>query len=265
MVEAVQHFRESGELHPLEDPGDDDLGVLANALDLCFRTIAARNVERERFLAVAAHELKTPLTSLKGFAQAALAHRDEPSVIRRALAVIDRQATRLARLVQDLLWCARADAGSLPFHPAPLDLEALARRVVGDVGAVSPSHEFRVVAGEHPRLMGDAALLEQAVWNLLVHAATLAPEGDPVELSLDGTEARARIAVSARSAQSLPDDLDELLEPFAVLPYERRCEGLRSTGLGLHLVRAIAHLHGAGFHLERAGGGTVAAVLELRR
>ena len=100
----------------------DELAVLARALDVSFAANAARDQERERFLAVAAHELKTPLTTVKGYAQAALAHRDDRALRDRALTVIDRQATRLARLVEDLLWSACAGAGQLSFQPAPVDL-----------------------------------------------------------------------------------------------------------------------------------------------
>jgi signal transduction histidine kinase len=265
LVESVRRFRDAGDVGAMDARGDDDLGVLAATLELCFRSIATRDAEREHFLAIAAHELKTPLTTLKGFAQVALAHAAEPAMSQRALAVIDRQATRLTRLVQDLLWCARADAGRLPFNPAPLDLEALARRVVSEIEMVCQGHEVRFVAAESPRLLADAALLEQALWNLLVQAVTVAPEGDPVRMTIDGTATHARVSVEARSDLPLPDDLDELAECFAALPFERRSEGLRSTALGLHLVRVIARLHGAGFYLERKPGGVFLAVLDLRR
>jgi signal transduction histidine kinase len=263
LVEAVQAFRERGEVSPIGDRGADDLGLLARALDLSFRSIAARDAERERFLAVAAHELKTPLTTLKGFAQIALTRGDDPGMTRRALAVIDRQATRLGRLVQDLLWCARADAGSLPFHPAPLDLDALARRVQVEVEVAYPGREIRLAVAGETRLFGDAALLEQAVWNMLVQVATVAPEGDQVRLGVEGPPERARVVVEARSEVSLPDDLGELLEPFATMPFEHG--GLRSTGLGLHLAREIAKLHGGSFLIERRPGGRIAAILDFDR
>jgi signal transduction histidine kinase len=263
MEDAVTRFRDSGQVTPIDDHGDDDLGVLANTLSVSFKAIAERDRERHRFLAVAAHELKTPLTTLKGFAQAALSHADDPARCHRALAVIDRQATRLSRLTQDLLWSARADAGRLPFHPAPLDIDALARRVVGEVELASTDHPFHLVSDHCPHLLGDAALLEQAVWNMLVQAASIAPDGDPVQLTIDSTSTRARLTVEARSELRLPDDIDELAEPFAALPFERR--EVRGTGLGLYLVRMIARLHGASFHMGRGPGGLFAAVLDLRR
>ena len=265
MVESVERFREGSAYELTDDGGDDDLSVLANTLALSFRSIVERNKERERFLAVAAHELKTPLTSLKGFAQIALAHYDDRAVCERALSVIDRQSTRLARLVQDLLWSARACAGQLPFNPAPLDLEALTRRVISEVRLVCDDHDFCLESCRDAHMLGDANLLEQSLWNLLVQAAMLAPDQAPVRIDIKGTAARLRFTVQARPGVDLPDDLDKLIQPFVALQFESRSDGLRGTGLGLHLVSEIAQLHGASFHLERTPGDAISACLEFRR
>jgi signal transduction histidine kinase len=265
MVEAVKSFREGRSPEPFAEDGDDDLAVLAHTLALCFRTIEGRDKERERFLAVAAHELKTPLTSLKGFAEIAIAHRDDPAVRERALSVIDRQSTRLARLVQDLLWSARAGAGQLPFNPAPVDLRALAERVIGEVRLVSKDHDFCLESCPDAHIFGDASLLEQSLWNLLVQASMIAKDHDPVQVGIEGTAARVRFSVAARSTADLPDDLDDLIQPFVALPFESRNGGLRSTGLGLHLVNEIARLHGASFQIERRPGDAIVSCLEFRR
>jgi signal transduction histidine kinase len=264
MVEAVRRFREMGVQAPIDDPGDDDLAALAHALSLSLRSVAERDKERARFLAVAAHELKTPLTTLKGFAQAALAHRDEPAVRDRALAILDRQATRLARLAQDLLWAARAEAGRLPFKPTPIDLDALARRVIGEIGVVYKEQDFRLASRGDAHILGDAGLLEQSFWNLFVQAATLATGREPVIVGIEGRPARVTFAVSMRGGD-LPEDLDALAEPFATVQFERPGEGLRSTGVGLYLVREIARLHDASFRIERTGEDAIVASLEFRR
>jgi signal transduction histidine kinase len=263
MVQAVHGFRDKGCVPDLDD-GDDDLGELARALRLSFKGIADRDRERERFLARAAHELKTPLSNLKGYAQAALAHPDDNSIRARALAVIDRQATRLARLAQDLLWSARADAGRLPFHPAPVDLAALARRVITEFRVISED-AFDLVSSGDTHVLGDAGLLEQAVWNLLCAASGAITDGTPVRVCVNGTPSLARLSCEVRTALAMPENLDELTEPFPYLPVERGGNVVRGTGLGLHLVLAIARLHGASFRLERREGDRIAGVLELRR
>jgi signal transduction histidine kinase len=263
MVQAVHRFRDEGSVLELDD-GPDDLGELARALTLSFRSILERDREREHFLAVAAHELKTPLSNLKGYAQAAIAHPDDSAMRARALTVIDRQATRLARLAQDLLWSVRADAGRLPFHPTPVDLVALAGRVITEIRVVSRD-TFDLVSSGNASVLGDVVLLEHAVWNILCQAATVNANGAPVQVSIDGTPSLARITAEVRTDLQIPENLDDLVEPFASLPFERGGDHLRGTGLGLHLVRDIARLHGASFHLERRGSDHIAGVLELRR
>ncbi|WP_437315774.1 sensor histidine kinase [Sorangium sp. So ce385] len=266
MVAAVQRFRELGVYEPLGSLGDDELAVLAHTLNTSFKTIAERDKERDRFLAVAAHELKTPLTSMKGFAQVALAHRNDAAVRERALAIIDRQATRLARLVQDLLWSARMSGGELPFKPRAIDVEDLARRVIGEFELVAKDHVIRLVPRGDAHLLGDPELLEEALWSLLVQAVAVAVEHDPVLITIDAASAsRVLITIEVRGGKDLPEDLETLLEPFAVVAFEGRRDEPRSTGIGLHLVQGIARLHGASFRVERRPGDLMVFSLELRR
>ena len=266
MVTAVQRFRELGDYEPLEDRGDDELAVLASTLNTSFKAIAERDKDRDQFLAVAAHELKTPLTTMKGFSQVALTHRDDTAIRERALTIIDRQATRLGRLVQDLLWSARISGGELPFKPEPIDVEELARRVIGEFELVARDHSIRLVPRGDSHILGDPELLEQALWSLLVQAVSVALEHDPVLVTIDANfAARVLITVEVRGGKDLPEDLEKLLEPFAVVVFEGRRDGPRSTGIDLHLVQGIARLHGARLWIERRPDDLVVLSLELRR
>ncbi|MGK3984897.1 HAMP domain-containing sensor histidine kinase [Sorangium sp. So ce136] len=266
LVTAVQRFRELGAHEPLGDWGDDELSVLAHTLSTSFKAIAERDKDRDRFLAVAAHELKTPLTIMKGFSQVALNHRHDTAVRERALAIIDRQATRLARLVEDLLWSARMSGGELPFKPQAIDLEDLARRVIGEFEVVARDHAIRLVPRGDAHLLGDPELLEQAIWSLLVQAVAVALEHDPVLVTIDAASAsRVLITIEVRGGMDLPEDLETLLEPFGVIAFEGRRDEPRGTGVGLHLVQGIARLHGARFWIERTPGDRMIFSLELRR
>jgi signal transduction histidine kinase len=266
MVTAVQRFRELGTYEPLGDWGNDELAVLAHTLNTSFKAIAERDKDRDRFLAVAAHELKTPLTTMKGFSQVALNQRHDAAVRDRALAIIDRQATRLARLVQDLLWCARISGGERPFNPQAIDVEELARRVIGEIEPVASDHIIRLMPRGDAHILGDPELLEQALWSLLVQAVSVALEHEPVLMTIDADSAgRELITIEVRGGKDLPEDLDRLLEPFAVIAFEGRRDEPRGTGIGLHLVQGIARLHGARFSIERRPGDIMVFSLELRR
>jgi signal transduction histidine kinase len=265
MVQAIDRFRDTGAFDPVGDEGDDDLARLDHALRLSFRAMTERDEERERFLAVAAHELKTPLTTMKGFAQVAIAHADDASVRGRALAAIDRQSTRLGRLLQDLLWSVRAHAGRLPFHPGPVDMEALTRHALAEVHMVCNDRMFDFTLRGDPHVLGDPGLLEQAVFNLGLFACNLSSDGDTrVGVVLDDDGGRTRLSLEAHTRPELSTDVEHLVEPFGEQPYEGRSSGTRSTGLGLYLVRQIARLHGALFHVEPRPGTKVGLVFELR-
>jgi signal transduction histidine kinase len=265
MAEAVDRFRQMGTFDPKPDDGDDDLAQLDRTLRLSFRAMADRDQERDRFLAVAAHELKTPLATLKGYAQVAAAHADDPPVRDRALAAIDRQSIRLARLVQDLLWSVRARASRLPFHPGPVDLPALVRQVLAEVRAACEGRPFNLTALGDAHVLADAGLLEQSLWTLFLEGATLGREDAPVEVTIDGDNTRTRLSVETQLRPELCDDVERLVEPFGADPYEGRPLETRASGLGLYLVREIARMHGALFLLDRRPGCRVALILELRR
>src|SRR5262249_54982843 len=156
-------FREFGLLEPFGAWGEDELAVLANALDSSFTAIAERDAERERFLAAAAHELKTPVSAIKGFAQMALGHMKQPERLAPDLGIIDRHATRLARMSEDLLWAGRAEARQLRARPAPTDLAALTRRVLGDMEQVAEGRTLRMEVVGDAHLLLDSALVEHAI------------------------------------------------------------------------------------------------------
>jgi signal transduction histidine kinase len=265
MVHAIDRFRETGGYDPEGDDGDDDLARLDHALRLSFRTMIEREEERERFLAVAAHELKTPLTTLKGFSQVALARTHDPQAQARALAAIDRQCTRLGRLMQDLLWSVRAHAGRLPFHPGPVDMEALTKHVLAEVCLVCHDRIFDLTTHGDPHIVGDPGLLEQAIFNLGLFACNVSRDGDAhVGVMLDDDGGYTRLSLEAHTRPDLACNVERLIEPFGSQPFEGRSPETKTTGLGLYLVRQIARLHGALFHVEPLPGTRVGLVLELR-
>lgn len=265
LVEKVRRFRELGVLESFDDPGGDEIAVLAHALDVSFAAIVDRDRERAHFLSAAAHELKTPLMSINGYAELALARLGDTAHLRRSLEVISRQSKRLGRLSQDLLWVARARQGQLPFNPTPTDLAALARRVTDDVAAAAKSRAFSLerVKGKAD-VPVDPSLMEHALWTVLSYAVAISAPPSPIVVSLDDQQVHVRLRVCVHEQDLLPEDLDQLLEPFAVIQYEGRTE-TRDTGIGLHLCREIARLHHATFNVDRGKDHAVCFTFELPR
>jgi signal transduction histidine kinase len=251
LVQKVKKFQEFGVHERILMRGSDDIAVLANALDVGFAAIADRNRERERFLAVAAHELETPMASILGFVQSAL---DNPAQRERALQVIQRQTRRLGHLVEDLLWAASVRAGELEFHPVPLDLAEVTRRMAEEVEETMPNHRVCMHAPRSVHMLADETLVTHALWSLLTYAGALSASDAPIDLAVEPIDARVSVTLQIQGPSLPPEDQMRVFDPFATIQYEVDARP-RST-MGLFLCREIARVHGGTLRVcDRAGIG----------
>ena len=134
-----------------------------------FQQCVEREREREQFLAIAAHELKTPLTSIQGYSSLVLGHPDVPLLF-RALEVINRQSWRLSRLIDGLFLQIRARSKDLRYLPKYFDMSALVERVLNEMKPFVEENTFSARIEENISVIGDEALLEQALWSLFTAA-----------------------------------------------------------------------------------------------
>jgi signal transduction histidine kinase len=236
LVNNVRQFQELGVSTPIGDPGRDEIATLNHALDFGFAAISDRERDRERFLSVAAHELKTPISNIQGLAQAALALPDRD----RALNVIDKQTRRLGRLVEDLFLASRARSGQLPFVPAPGVLANVVEEVVTDFRSVNPALEVKLEVANPAPLLLDAALVSHALWTMLSYGAARVPGAGAIAVSVRLSDAHADVEVRPRGPAFTTDELQAVFAPFTALQYE--ATGQR-TALGLYLCREVARLH----------------------
>ena len=215
---------------------------------------------RDEFLSVAAHELKTPIAGLRGFAQLTLRHlrrSETPDLARvdRALEVVDTQAGKLALLVSQLLDISRIEAGQLRLDRRQTDVTALAEEVVTAAQARTTNHTVRVRAPSPVRALVDPLRLEQVLTNLLDNAIKYSPKGGPVdvEVSMPGPET-VRIAVADRGLGIPAEHRSHIFERFHQAHVAEHAGGM---GLGLYVSREIVHLHGGQIEAEdHPGGGT---------
>jgi signal transduction histidine kinase len=242
LVREVQRFKELGVHQRVLEEGRDEIAILANALDAGFAAIAARDREREHFLAIVAHELKTPMTSILGFTELALARPESTHIRARALDLVRSHATRLGRLIDDLLLAASTRSGALPFRPQSIDPAALTQKVVAEVVMTMPERCFDVDVSRGRHLLADEHLLTQAVWTLLTYAAAVAETGRTINVRLEPAGAHVRLEVVFDAPAVPRDEMERAFEPFASVQYEGG-SGIRSA-VGLFLCREIARVHG---------------------
>jgi two-component system sensor histidine kinase CreC len=215
----------------------------------------------EQYVHGLTHELKSPLTAIRGAAE--LLERPLPEDDRaRFAATVRDQAERLARTIDKLLALAAVEHRQRIEQPEPVDLPTLLDEVVQDAAMRAAEAGVRIesrVGGALPSLRGDRFLLRQMLGNLVDNAIDFSPAGGVVGLAAVGDGDRVRFEVDDRGP-GLPDyAAGRVFERFYSLPRPRT--GARSSGLGLGFVREVAALHGGGATLDnRPGGGAVAVV-----
>jgi two-component system heavy metal sensor histidine kinase CusS len=242
LVQKVQKFKDVGVHERVLEEGRDEIAILANALDAGFAAIAAQNRERERFLAIVAHELKTPMTTILGFTELALARPEDPEIRARALDLVRSHAGRLGRLIDDLLLAASTRSGALPFRPESIDPATLIEKVAPEVAMAMQKTPFNIDVRRSRRLLADEHLLTQAIWSLLTYAAAVAETAEPIRVCLEPAGARLRLEVKFDAPSIRAEDMERAFAPFALVQYEGG-SGIRSA-VGLFLCREIARVHG---------------------
>jgi signal transduction histidine kinase len=262
LVGKVCRFRDLGVIDKIVDTGDDEIAVLGNALDTGFSAIAARDRERDQFLAVAAHELKTPITSIHGFASVLATHPADQTIVDRAIDSIRRQSWRLSRLVEHLFLAARVREGEFKFEPSPFDYSALVLRSAAEIKPFFPGQVFTCDVEEAVTILGDEALLEHAIWSLFTCASALSSGERPLEVALHASVNHARLTIDVLGGNLSAHDIQALFVPFGFIEYEKR-SGVRAA-TGLYLCHKIVQVHGGRLDVSDPGQG-VRFLMVLRR
>jgi two-component system phosphate regulon sensor histidine kinase PhoR len=234
-----------GRVAPVMAEGRGAVLVLHDITDL-------KNADQIRrdFVANVSHELRTPLTAIKGYAEALMDDPDDEEARQRFLDIIHRHATRMERLVKDLLRLARLDAGQEAVEYAPCDVQAIADGVVADFEPLVADKRQRVtlsMAGEARTLVADPAKLHDILRNLIENAVNYTPEEGVIEVGTALADDHFVLTV-ADTGPGLPEgDLTRVFERFYRVDKSRARPG--GTGLGLAIVK----------HLVQVMGGTVTA------
>ncbi len=240
LVQFVRRFQ-NGTYEQISDSGTDDIAVLTNALNSGFSAIAWRQHEREEFMAVAAHELKTPVASIYGYASLLQSYSQPAPVLFHALEVIYRQSWRLSRLIETLFLATETKNGHLHFEPSPLNLSSVVCQVLHEMEALLSRYVFTTHIQENVSILGDESLLEHALWSLFTCAASLSLEKSALQISLSQPDHFARLSVEIEKSNIPIPEIQELFTPFRAMEYETD-SGIR-LGVGLYLCREIVRVH----------------------
>jgi PAS domain S-box-containing protein len=209
---------------------------------------------REEFMAAAAHELKTPVTVIKGRLQLLLRTGSLSPPLRDGLTVVLNHVDRIARLIDDLLAALRIRPGQVTLQRSRIDLGELVRQQIGRIAPTAPDHPIRVDVTGRLVVTADPELIGEVVAHLLENALRYSPPGGTVTVAARPGAGEAIVAVSDAGIGIPPERQPHVFEPF----YEPVPPGMPgyvgTVSLGLFLSKQIIEAHGGRIWLESTPG-----------
>jgi signal transduction histidine kinase len=217
-------------------------------------------------LASLAHEMRTPLAAIKGYATALLNAPGEwdRTKVQEALQVIDQETSTMTTLISELLEAATIDGGRLTLQLEPVLLNRLLERLVADFARQTAIHRFEAsFPPKWPAIPGDPHRLEQVFRNILDNAVKYSPHGGRITVKGTASPGEVVVSIADQGIGIAPADLNRLFEKFF---RARRSLRVAGSGLGLPIAHAIVEQHGGRIWAESTlGQGTTLHVALPRR
>ncbi len=257
---AARSITRSGDLarRIQETSTRDEVGRLAATFNEMLRRIEELFRAQQRFVADVSHELRSPLTGIRGNLD--LLRRgaaDDPKARQEALAAIDSEAARMQRLVADLLLLAQADAG-VQLQKQIVELDTLLLDVYRQARLTASGVKVALGKEDQAQVMGDPDRLKQLLLNLVDNAIKYTPSGGEVTLSLERDTHGVRVSVADTGAGIPPRDLSKIFDRFYRADKARSRDPLAGsgggTGLGLAIAKWIADAHGGRIEVQSEMG-----------
>ncbi len=246
----------------------EELQKLSNSLAVANDRLRELDMAKSEFISIASHQLRTPLTAIKGYVSLILegSYGKVPVAIQDVLDKLYTINSRLVQLVEDLLNISRIEAGRIQYAFAPTQLEPLVAELV-DMFALAAKNKklslkIHLPKVGLPKLTLDAGKIKEVVSNLIDNALKYTKEGG-VTVSVEGDDRVARIIVSDTGIGIHPEDKNKLFEKFS-RSNETTKMVVSGTGLGLFVGKNFVEAHGGHIHVESDGPGKGARfIIEL--
>ena len=247
-------------------PIRDDKGRITGAVVVVRDVTELTELERlkDQFIAVAAHELKTPVTIMKGYAEALLRSGQPSPPQRKMLDAIDRGADRIGRIINDLLDISKLQTGSLALHGERIDLPQLVEEQVDRMELTAARHRVQLARAQPVVIQGDRERLEQVVASLLDNAVKYSPEGGYVEVAVAVAGGEAIVSVHDQGVGIPAEKQARIFERF-YRAHTHTPHDYGGMGVGLYIANEIVKRHGGRmwFESEEGRGSTFSFSLPL--
>jgi signal transduction histidine kinase len=238
---------------------------MAKAFSDMSQKVKASQQSQKDFVSNVSHELKTPLTSIQGFAQAILdGTAQTPEALHQAASVIQQEANRMHRLVMDLLTLARLEGGTADLEKQPVDLGEIIRQIVDNFSLQAQKAGIHLELKKEknlPIIRGDGDRLVQVFTNLVDNALKFTPQNGEVIVNADASAGYLFIRVTDSGPGITPEDQKRIFERFFQTDRSRKGGANHGIGLGLPIAREIVRAHGGEVWVEsNPGRGSVFVV-----
>lgn len=260
-VERELSRREPSDLKPLDARVPREMDQMVAALNRFMERLSSSNETLRAFMAEAAHQMRTPLAALRAQAQLAL-DDDDPEDMRRSLQAIERNATHMSRLLNQLLSDASVIHRSHLQRFAAVDLAETVHQALHEaLPQAGPAPRVQLAMTAEPvQVHGDALLLREAIKNLVDNALKYGGDG-PLQIALTVEGGQAVLTIADHGGGIAAADAERVFERFA------RGEGALSggAGLGLAIVKRVVDSHGGRIDLSNRPQGGLIATIRLPR
>ncbi|MGE8206968.1 two-component system histidine kinase PnpS [Heyndrickxia sp. NPDC080065] len=211
---------------------------------------------RSEFVANVSHELKTPVTSLKGFAETLLdGAMNDPELTKSFLTIIHDESERLHRLISDILHLSKIEQHQLPFHPEPLNVIEVIYETVDTIQEQINKKQLHIHLPENKAIFIEAERdrLQQIILNLVANAVTYTPEKGSIEINIVEKEEEIDLIVKDTGIGISKQDLPRIFERFYRID-KARSRNSGGTGLGLAIVKHLVESHYGSIKVESVEG-----------
>ena len=211
---------------------------------------------KDDFISMASHELKTPITTIKGYTQLMKRDLEKQGLTEHvaSLAKVETQIDKLSKLVSDLFDVSKIHAGQLDYAEESIDIDAFVRDIVETLQQISETHTLSIHGTSHQTVIGDSARLEQVFENLVNNAIKYSPEADTVDIHISTAEDTVIVSVQDYGIGIPREHLSKIFDRFYRAHDNDNSKAFSGLGMGLYISYEIVKRHGGDITVESAEG-----------
>ncbi len=240
-------------IEPLRDGKGEMIGVIGTSRDVTEQVEIEKR--KDDFISIASHELRTPITVLKGYAQLLTKQLDKQGTQEQVsmLKIIETQSSKLVRLIDELLDASKIQMGRLDFEEKPVDLDVLVHETVEMLQANISTHILHISGATHAVIEGDKDRLSQVITNLITNAVKYSPQANNVHITLSSTEKAALISVRDYGIGIAKAHQKHIFDRFYRV-HDSNHKIFKGLGMGLYIAHDIIKRHGGDLTIESEEG-----------